>query len=288
MIGLTTSIYAYKQNNTFFKGSQSEGKIMQIKAILTYGWKYQKEIMPAIDENIIPAIEIDRQARQHLDHTKSYDSTIKDILTRENNAYKIDRVDELFRKEANGFNKIKEFISSLLSIDIDGIDEILIYVDVFTYNFVKCAKNFDLFIPETKETKYINCCKNAFRNKQLEWKNEIETLETFELEGKGSLTKDLKDIYLNFRKIILRRSARDEIRTLYSLLLSGPSTLNEISNDLGLDNTLSQRIVAAFENTKLIDKQIQTEKYYIQTKVIPMILFGLREILGIDCLKGID
>jgi len=86
--------------------------------------------------------------------------------------------------------------------------------------------------------------------------------------------------------VISRLSARDEQRTLAVLLVCGPLTRNEISSDLGLNYSLNQRILAALQATGAIDSRLDGDdtRYLISETALPVTLFVVREIIGLDLL----
>ncbi|MBF0452624.1 MAG: hypothetical protein HQK75_18120 [Candidatus Magnetomorum sp.] len=241
---------------------------MSIEAVLTYGWERQ--------EGVISACEMDTLISQR---GGTYETELLKKMQLDYRLRQFDRVDDLFRRRASGFKKINHFIAALIQMNTV---EIVLYIDVFAYNLLKSAKNFDLFLPEKIET----TCKNSFRKIYPEWMKEIKSLKSFERCGKKTLPKTKQDDYLKFRNIISRESARDEKRTLCALLLSGPSTLEDISVDLGLNHSLTRRTTAAFERIEVIEKK--RHLYFINKKAIPMVLFGLQEDMGVDFLKGIN
>jgi hypothetical protein len=189
--------------------------------------------------------------------------------------------ERLFRRRANGFGKIKTFLGTLNDVvttyPIDG--NVQCHMDVFTYAFLKGAKNIDFFLPESTR------CEGPFRRSYPQWQRTIVTLEAFERFGKP-LPEKQRVAYLALRRIIARPSARDERRTLATLLVSGPSTSDEITQDLGLSFTLSDRILPTLQQAGVLDRR--GAAYSIRCAALPRVVFVLREVMGLDLLAGLE
>ena len=191
----------------------------------------------------------------------------------------IHQLEQLFRKSTIGFKPIKQFVGALTTFADNK--ELICYLDVFAYSFLKGAKNFDLLLPFDKKHN------KEFIDIYKQWLKIFRKLEKFERFGKQNISDKQKKQYLELREIVARLSARDEIRTLATLLVSGPSTLEEVSEDLGLNYTLGQRTVGVFKNIDVVEKR-DKEKYAIATEALPIVIFCLRETIGLDLLSNLD
>lgn len=245
--------------------------IMKLKAHLTVGWELLH--IPRAYTLYHNALEKVDDSKEEINRAKFEESV--------NNIKNIYGLDELFHRRVDGgFKPVKEFIASLSEINSD--DEITFHIDVFAYAFLKNAKNFDLLIPESIELD------DGFRKKyEIEWIRKIKQYEDFERFGKKISDED-KIFYLSLRKIALRKSARDEWRAMGSLLWSGPASTETISSELGLSYDLGVRVIKPFIDAGVVtfydNKQT---KYKIETKCLPVILFFLRELLGINPLEAL-
>mgnify|MGYP001040311898 CR=1 FL=1 len=236
---------------------------MKLRAKITTGWNYQKskswtaqQLHEAAlrDENYLEFLS--SQIQQH---------QISDIY----------HLDQLFRKNTRGFKPLKNFVATLSEIESDR--DLTCHIDVFAYSFLKQAKNFDWILPfEVKNNKeFIETIRN--------WLGIIRQLENFERFG-HDLPQPLANKYLALRQIISRLSVRDEIRTLAILLISGPSTLKEISEDLGLHYSMGVRSIAVFTNIDIVKQSGQI--YYIGPEYLPIVIFCIRETVGLDLLSN--
>ena len=81
----------------------------------------------------------------------------------------------------------------------------------------------------------------------------------------------------------MRASARDEWRAMALLVLSGPSTMAEISRELGLGYTLGPRVLKPFMDVGAVVEE--TSAYRIDMDYLPIVLYFLRELLGLDILE---
>ena len=315
---------------------------MKLNAILTTGWDYKEP--PGLT-----AKKLHQEACTAKDYNKSLSSQLKNcndiavmfftlsLLIKKSlyqfvsflikgglykfvslllQDYHIYYFDELFRKRTRGFDDIKKLVGALTTIEDNK--KVNCHIDAFAYSFLKGAKNFDLLLPFDKEQN------NDFLEKYKTWSIIISNLEIFERTGKPYISEERKQQYLNLRKIVSRSSARDEIRTLATLLVSGPSTLKEVSKDLGLNYTLGQRTIGVFVNIGVVEKRehiiifilsllIKTklsqpvslllqnyqeiyaillqnyqEIYAISNEALPVVIFCLRETTGLDLLSNLE
>ena len=223
---------------------------MKLATKLTTGWNYEFR-----ESN---ANELHNNDLKNDEYKKDLSQKIN-----EKNISTIYQLEQLFRKSTTGFKPIKQFVGALT--ENSGNKNQTCYIDVFAYSFLKGAKNFDLLLEwDDNEDK-------DFMNTYNQWSEDIKKLENFERFGKQVITKQQKDQYLDLRKIVSRPSARDEIRTLATLLVSGPSTLKEVSKDLGLNYTLGQRTIGVFENIGVVKRE--SGIYAISTEALPIVIF---------------
>ena len=239
---------------------------MKLNAKLTTGWNYkpkESNILQLQDENL----------NQH-----DYVENITNRIFDDKKIVAIYPLEQLFRKSTTGFKPIKQFVAALANnSETRTLD---CYIDVFAYSFLKGAKNFDLLLlfDRDKNREFIETYKKCL--------DKVAMLENFERFGQ-CINDDLQNQYLALRKIISRVTARDEIRTLATLLVSGPSTLKEVSEDLGLNYTLSQRTIGVFKDIEVLEER-DKQKYAIATEALPVVIFCLRETIGIDLLSNLD
>jgi hypothetical protein len=185
-------------------------------------------------------------------------------------------LDALFRRNTSGFNPIKRFVGALTQVEERGVGPVTCRINAIAYALLKGAKNFDLLLPEDRDTN------GPFREVLPSWKHQIAALERFERDGDDRLDPWLRERYLESRPVMARASARDEQRSLAALLLSGPSTREEITQDLGLSYDLSQRVMAPFVSSGIVEASKQEGCYTIAHRALPLVLFLLRETIGID------
>ena len=238
---------------------------MKLTAKLTTGWNNKK-----------PKELTAKKLHEEALVTENYDESLCSQLTQKN-IDQIYQLEQLFRKSTTGFKPIKQFIGALTAIQNNNT--LSCYIDVFVYSFLKGVKNFDLLLPFDKKHN------KEFIDTYKQWSDKISSLENFERSGE-IIDTELKNQYLSLRKIISRASARDEIRTLATLLVSGPSTLEQVSEDLGLNYTLGQRTIGVFENIDVVKRE--SDIYAIASEALPVVIFCLRETIGLDLLSNLD
>ena len=239
---------------------------MKLDAKLTTGWDYK-------DPTGLTAKELHEAALE--------DGNYVEFLSRQlsqNEVGEIYQLEQLFRRSTQSFQPIKKFVGALISLELQK--SLSCHIDVFAYCFLKKAKNFDLLLPFDREQN------QEFLKKYQEWSEIIIKLEKFERFGQNCPKKFAKQ-YLALRKVVSRLSVRDEIKTLATLLVSGPSTLKQVSEDLGLSYTLGQRTVSAFENINVVENRARGI-YAIATEALPVVIFCLRETCGLDLLSNFD
>lgn len=247
---------------------------MSLVSVLTLGWE-----QPPADA--VTAVSLHQGASGANEYTAAVERALRpkapfvDVLA----------LDRLFRKRTGGFDQVKQLVGALAAIDggSEEFDTIRCYVDVFAYAFLRGAKNFDFLLPEAPDVR------GSYRSGEQDLLQRVAALEAFERDG-TPLPPNLhlsREDYLALRAVLTKPLARDERRTLAAFLVSGPSTLEEISMDLGLNYTLSQRVLGAFEPCHLFDRT-EDGRYRIRAEALPMVVFGLRETLGLDYLSWLE
>jgi hypothetical protein len=188
-------------------------------------------------------------------------------------------LDALWRRRiGEGAQPLKRFLAAVSSID--GAD-LVCHIDAFNYAFAKHASNIDLLLPETEERP------GGFRaSHEAAWTERMARLEAYEWEGVEPDPAE-KQAYRRLRATMARRSARDERRALATLLVSGPATTEEISEELALGYTLSPRVLAPFADAGVVARRDEDKRYAIVMQHIPPILFALRETMGVDPLGSL-
>ena len=250
---------------------------MQLAAKLTVGWEC---------ETLSPFLAMG--LHQAAIANEDYAGTLAQQLQRADAHTHILALDGLFRKSAVGFKPIRRFVSELANLPVpEGCPQPLICeIDVFAFAFLAGDKNFDLLLPRDNEAAI------AFAQVQANYAAVLQSLENFERLGipPNDAVFDVQQ-YLEIRQVVERPSARDELRALTILLLSGPSTLSQISTELGLNYTLGQRSLAVFESTGILKRSTEEANtqdiFVIETAAIPLVVFFLRETIGLDLLSNL-
>lgn len=188
----------------------------------------------------------------------------------------------LFRRRAGYFNDVQQLVGKLNEVLMTETKPLKVQceIDVFAYAFLKSAKNFDLFLPE------IASKTGPYRLVETPWANQIKALEDLEREGIQSSEVD-KVSYLALRRILARATARDERRSLATLLVNGPSTREDITADLDLPFSLGERILPTFESIGTLERR-EGDRYALQLSALPYAVFCLREVAGFDLLPKLD
>lgn len=251
---------------------------MQLEAFLTVGWPDD----PGAD---FAASRLHEAADRS---SAGYQEELSAALQTASPETPISGLDALFRRRSGAFQPLKKFVGALASIDAtDKPTEALVCrIDVFAYAFLKSAKNLDFVLPRRAGAN----ADDEFARVRDSWAATIIALEQFERMG-TSLPKGTVEAqrYLGLRRIVSRPSARDELRALVVLLTSGPSTLAEISGDLGLNYTLGQRTLAAYESEGVaVIERRSGEVFSIVKDSLPLVVFCLREKMGVDLLPAVS
>lgn len=169
------------------------------------------------------------------------------------------------RRNQSGFSRIK----TLAAVTNPGTP---FKLNAFLYIFFGSAKNLDLvWIGNTKS---ISCKISKITKKMAQ-------ISDFEREAKGKPSDEPMKTYLALRKVVARRTARDERRTLATLLFSGPSTAKQVAADLGISTNLVERVFRALEPVlqRLDDKQVQLRD---DSDNLAAVLHLLRSTMGVD------
>jgi len=127
---------------------------MSLEAVLTVGW-------PEVSADDPYSAKALHEACQSSD--KQYHQQLLAILTELQQTLDgrqpivIKGMEQLFRRRADGFGDIKQFAGTLSEVDAFNpvFETVQCEIDAFAYAFLKKAKNFDFFLPETREKKRI-------------------------------------------------------------------------------------------------------------------------------------
>ncbi len=250
---------------------------MALEAVLTVGWPEFSPGDPVSAKTIHEACEESKEERYSGELVKrlgALSSGAQPIIIKGD--------DQLFRRRTRGFKDIKVFAGKLNQVlaKHGDLGDVHLEIDAFAYAFLKGAKNFDFFLPETPAKS------GPYRDVLSEWNAQIEALETFERDGIASPSIDTK-AYLALRRIVARKSARDELRALASLLMSGPSTQEEVGKDLGLAYGLAERILPTLQEIEVLEFR-EDGRYAVRKEALPRVVFCLREVMGLDLLPVLE
>ena len=247
---------------------------MPLEAVLTVGWP---DIQPG--ELAATALHEDCLYTTSSDYSKRLLQQLN--ARRHTQPMVIKGTEGLFRRRANDFSRIKTFMGTLHEVvrAHPELGTIHCEIDAFAYAFLQGAKNFDFLLPESRNQT------GLFRQKSRQWRRDIVALERFERDGRP-LGARYETAYLDLRRIVARKSARDERRTLATLLVSGPSTLDEVKTDLGLSYDLAGRILTTLQSIDVL--VCPAERYRITLDALPRVVFCLREVMGFDLLAVLD
>ncbi len=255
---------------------------MGLRAILTIGWPENRgtPILSAV--GLTDGCKVD--VRQYQDRLLAALAVDRSSVSA---AIALTACDRLFRRRSRDFKKIQAFLAALNEIVHQHADlpDIHCELDVFAYTFLKGAKNIDFFLPEQLDVDRGDS--DLFRNRNAWHRRQVRQLERLERRGSRSgLPETESAAYCALRRILTRASARDERRALAALLVSGPSTVEQISKDLGLSYTLGPRILPTLKGIGALDRR--NDQYVIRMDALPRTVFLLRETLGIDLLEVLD
>lgn len=255
---------------------------MGLCAILTIGWPENRGTPILSAAGLTDGYEVD--VRQFQDRLLA---ALTEARGADSSEVTLTACDRLFRRRSRGFKKIQAFFAVLNEIVQQQADlpNIQCEIDAFAYAFLKGAKNVDFFLPEQRNVDQGDS--DLFRNRIVWHRRLTRQLERFERRGsRTGLPASETEGYCELRRILTRASARDERRALATLLVSGPSTVEQISDDLGLPYTLGPRILPTLEGIGVLERR--DGQYLIRVDALPRTAFLLRETLGIDLLEVLD
>jgi hypothetical protein len=172
------------------------------------------------------------------------------------------------RRNTAGFGTIKSLAEQANS-------ENPLVINAFLYAFLCSAKNFDLFLKENVD---------VISSDVASIEKKMKSLAAFEREATSLREAGLRKIYLAARNIAARKSARDEQRTLATLLFSGPSTAKEIAQDLDISENLAGRILRVLGS--VVEEQ-DPGRFTLRadTDTLAVVLQLLRSTLGLDPIR---
>ena len=243
---------------------------MSLEAILTVGWQDDSA-------DKYSAVSLYAEAEQpKIDYLHVLTTKLKQAQS----PVTILGLEQLLRHSTDKFKPIQKFVSNLLEVSSANKELGMLFcrIDAFAYAFLRGVKNLDLFLPESAVV-------GPFRKVLNDWSKTITTLEDFECLGKA-FSPEIRlsaNQYLDLRRLIARSSARDERRILTTLLVNGPSSEEEIAVDLGLDYAAGQRSLELFVDIGVVELRAR-EAYTLVQATLPLVVFCLRETMGIDLL----
>ncbi len=174
---------------------------------------------------------------------------------------------EHVRRNEIGFAQIKQLVASKSNTTAYEFN-------LFLYAFLCPAKNLDLFIS-------VKLTEEDSRKFDIIQKN-LNAIEIFERAGLV-IEKQLTNQWLEIRNVAARATARDEQRSLATLLFSGPSTAEQVATDLGISVNLVQRVMQSVQSVLKTAKP-EDGCYQLETgtDTLSATLYLLRCTLGID------
>lgn len=253
---------------------------MAIDTILTVGWSVVKA------DDAFAATNIHAKAEQADD----YKTALKQIYTElrgqlgTSKPIYIGSVGRLFRRRPDQFNAIKKFVRTSEKVIDESHEQVFFEIDAFSYAFLKGAKNFDIIMSETDKVE------GAYRKIRKSLLDEIAQLEEFEREGYKPTDEKIMENYLALRAVIASLSARDERRALATLLVSGPSTSQQISQDLAMPYGLSDLVLPIYKKIGVVEQREEFGEinFAVKKEALARVLFCLRETMGIDFISILD
>jgi len=253
---------------------------MTIETILTVGW-------PIVEaDDAFAATNIHAKAEQFDDYKTALKQTFTELRAQlgEDKPMYIASVGRLFRRRADQFGSIKQFVRNSEKIIDESIGTVYFEIDAFSYAFLKGAKNFDTILPETDKVE------GSYRKTRKNLLAEISQLEEFEREGYKPKDKKIMENYLSLRAVIASDAARDERRALATLLVSGPSSSEQIANDLGMPYGLSDLVLPLYEKMGVTARREEFGEtvFAITESALARVLFCLRETMGVDFIDVLE
>ena len=243
---------------------------MSITAVLTTGW-------PESSATPMSALHLHEEAEGS---DKEYPEALSRLFSPSTLLPEILCLEGIFRRRVSGFGPIQKLVSTLVNFDMDT----RCHIDAFAFAFLSGAKNYDTLM-KVEHSSY-----QVLQEQHSRWCNAVAALTKFERLGMEmpSQWSHLQATYLALRSIVGRDSARDEQRILVVLLNTGPATSDQIREDLRLNHALSRRIMCALVETGALSYRKETSQYLLELKTIPVVLFLVRELMGLDMLGMLD
>lgn len=172
------------------------------------------------------------------------------------------------RRNTAGFDTIKSLAEQA------NRDKRLV-INAFLYAFLCPAKNFDLFLKENTD---------EISSDIATIEKKMKSLADFEREATSLRETGLESIYLAARNVVARKSARDEQRTLATLIFSGPSTTEQIAEDLGISENLAGRILRVLG--AVVEEQA-SGRFALRagTDTLAVVLQLIQSTLGLDPIR---
>ena len=112
----------------------------------------------------------------------------------------------------------------------------------------------------------------------------MKSLADFERDATRLRETGLRTIYLAARNVATRKSARDEQRALATLLFSGPSTAEQLAEDLGISKNLAERILRVL-GAVIEERASGRFALRADTDTLAVVLQLLRGTLGLDPIR---
>ena len=202
-------------------------------------------------------------------------------------------LDQLFRRACGSYQPLLQLARSLN--DLPNIPNLpaplLCDIDLFAYAFLAGVQNFDLLLPLVHHNsvalaQILSDCQEAVRS-----------LEDF--ERTGALPSQMSELdaqqYLALRRAVARPSAQLELQTLAVLLVSGPSAVIHLTQELTTEPGAARRILNLFESIEIVTRwgeepgSSSTDPLFVIDKVaVPLVIFCLKEILGLDLMGNLS
>lgn len=255
---------------------------MQLAANLTLGWE-------DIPRSQFSALELHNRAIA----APHYEKNLLHQLQSASGSIRILGVDQLFRQALGGSRAIRQFVSALAHLPaLPQLPSPLpCDIDLFAYAYLVGAQSFDLLLP------IVNANDITLAQIQIDCAEALHALEDF--EASGSLPKAMSELdaqqYLGLRKVICRPSAQRELKILATLMISGPSRASDLMREQGMDYALGQQILDLFESLGIVTRwgeepgsYAEEPTYVIEKVAIPLVVFCLRETLGLDLLSNLS
>lgn len=200
-------------------------------------------------------------------------------------------LDHLFRRTCGGYDPVLQFVSAIARLPpIPNVAvPLLCDVDLFAYAFLAGTRNFDLLMPLFQSngialSQILSDCQSA-----------LKSLEDF--ERTGTLPTKMSELdaqqYLSIRRTVARPFAQQELQILCALLVSGPSTVNELTRELGIDRAQIHQTLHLYESIKILTHWGEAPgndaqpTFVIDKVALPLVMFCIKEILGLNLMGNL-